>query len=408
VPRREIVRRFSHHIVTQERHMDHFRRLTSLAPTLVLAMLAACADSPTGPPRGLSDAVTARQASNSETGGVYTMTNGAGANAVIAFRRGADGSLSPLGTSPTGGRGTGGAIDPLMSQYALALDDGHRTLFVVNAGSDQVSAFRVRDDATLELADVASSGGDMPVSLASRGAFLYVLNAGSNTISGLRVNPNGKLIPIAHSTRSLAPGAAGASTIHFSADGDRLIVTERDANRIETFAVDANGRLGDPVVTPSNGAVPFGFDVTPRGHPIITEAMGAAPNGAISSYRVNASGALTVITRSLNAGGMATCWLILTSDGHIAFVSNTLSNTIGAFRVADDGTVTVLNTQAGSTGPGSAPIDVDLVGDRYLYVLEGGTGAIATFDVAGTGALSPRPDTPAGPPASGLQGVAAW
>jgi 6-phosphogluconolactonase (cycloisomerase 2 family) len=336
------------------------------------------------------------------------MNNAPGANAVIAFRRAADGTLSPLGAFPTGGSGTGGAVDPLQSQYAVLLDKERDLLFVVNAGSDQVTSFRVADDATLERADLASSGGDLPISLASHGSLLYALNAGDNTVSGFRVNPQGKLIPIPHSTRSLAAGAAGASTIAFSADGLWLIVTERDANRIETFAVAPNGTPGAPVVTPSNGTEPFGFDVTPRNQPIITEALGAAPDGAISSYRFTTGGALGVVTGSLDSGGLAPCWLILTADGHLAFVSNSASNVIAAFQVADDGVVTVLNTQAGPTGPGSIPIDLDLAaGDRFLYVLEGGTGTIATFDVGGTGALSPRPDTPAGPPASGLQGLAA-
>jgi 6-phosphogluconolactonase len=387
--------------------MNRPRLWKSIELASVLAVLAGCSDQPTAP---TSPGVLAARSpsSGSTAGGVYTMTNSPSANAVLAFRRGTDGTLTALGAVPTGGRGTGGAVDPLQSQYAVVLDDRHGLLFAVNAGSDEVTSFRVSADATLERTDIAASGGDMPVSIASYGSLLYVLNAGSNTVSGLRVNPNGKLIPIPNGTRSLAPGAAGASTIHFSADGAWLIVTERDANRMETFAVAANGRLGDPVITASSGPVPFGFDVTPRNQPIITEAMGAAPNGAISSYRLNASGSLSVVTASLNAGGRATCWLILTSDGRLAFVTNTMSDVVGAFRVGDDATVTVLNAQAGPTGPGSAPIDLDLVGDRYLYVLEGGSGNIAAFDVAGSGALSARPDTPAGPPASGLQGMAAW
>jgi len=377
----------------------------------VLVAIAACTDqavSPTSPAD--ATALSAHHApSTNDVGGVYTMTNGASANAVLAFRRAADGSLTSIGTVPTGGRGTGGTVDPLQSQYALLLDGGHRLLFAVNAGSDDVSAFRVAHDGSLEFADRAGSGGDLPVSLATRGRFLFVLNAGDNTVSGLRVDPRGKLIPIPHSTRSLAPGAAGASTIHFTPDGAWLVVTERGANRIETFPVAANGRPGEPVVTASNGATPFGFDVTPGGHPIITEAAGAAPNGAVSSYAIAASGVLNVITPSLDAGGKATCWLILTADGALAFAANSASNAIAALRVADDGVVTLLDAQAGPTGAGSTPLDLDLAaGDRFLYALEAGSGNIAAFEVGGTGTLSGRPDTPAGAAASGLQGLAAW
>src|SRR5207244_5302396 len=39
---------------------------------------------------------------------VYTITNAASGNAVLAFHRAANGALTPAGTFPTGGTGTGG------------------------------------------------------------------------------------------------------------------------------------------------------------------------------------------------------------------------------------------------------------------------------------------------------------
>jgi 6-phosphogluconolactonase (cycloisomerase 2 family) len=381
----------------------------SACAAAALAAGMACTDQPVAPK--IPNAVADRHASNT-SGGVYTMTNATNGNSVVAFSRDANGSLSPVGEFATGGLGTGGTVDPLQSQYSMLLDDGeadgHRALFVVNAGSNDVSAFQVADDASLRLICRVASGGARPVSLAIRRHLLYVLNAGDNSVSGFRVTGKGSLIPIPHSTRSLSTEAAGPSTIHFSADGEFLIVTERDANRLETFAVQPNGRLGDAVVTPSNGATPFGFDVTPSNVPIVSEAAGAAPDGAVSSYTITTTGALSVITGSLDDGGAAACWLLLTADGHLGFVSTAGSNTIASIGVADDGSVTLLNAQAASTGTGTTPIDLDLAaGDRFLYVLEGGSGNIATFDVSAGGALSADPVTPAGAAASGLQGMAA-
>lgn len=391
--------------------MLRFDRLfISACTAAALAAVMACTEQPVAPktPQAAVDRHASRPASR-VVGGVYTMTNAASGNAVVAFSRAADGSLSPIGTFATGGRGVGGTVDPLQSQYSVLLDDDHRTLFVVDAGSNDVSAFRVAEDASLQLTSRVPSHGTRPVSLAVRGKLLYVLNAGDNSVSGLRVTGIGALVPIPHSTRSLSTGAAGASTIHFSADGGLLIVTERDANRIETFAVRPNGRLEDPVVTPSNGATPFGFDVTPRNQPIISEAAGAAPDGAASSYAMTDTGLLSVITGSLDTGGRAACWLILTADGHVGFVVNSGSNAIASLGVAGDGSLTLLDAQAASTGAGTAPIDLDLAGgDRNLYVLEGGSGKIATFDVGAGGTLSAHEVTSAGAPASGLQGVAAF
>src|SRR5215467_8510890 len=63
----------------------------------------------------------------------------AGGNAVVAFARAGDGSLTFAGTFGTGGNGIGGTTDPLASQYSLILDgEDAKLLFVVNAGSNTV------------------------------------------------------------------------------------------------------------------------------------------------------------------------------------------------------------------------------------------------------------------------------
>ena len=55
-------------------------------------------------------------------------------------------------------------------------------------------------------------------------------------------------------------------------DGERLIVTERVSNRIESLGLDFFGRPGAPVVTASNGATPFGFAFGPDGALVVSEA----------------------------------------------------------------------------------------------------------------------------------------
>jgi 6-phosphogluconolactonase len=357
-------------------------------------------------------------------GGVYTMTNAAGGNAIVAFshggNHGSDSTLTPLGSFPTGGAGTGGAIDPLRSQNSLILDPRHRFLFAVDAGSNEITSFRVNSDATLTLADHVASGGNLPVSLAFSSGLLYVLNAGDNRIEAFRVGTNGSLDSLGGT--SLAPGAAGASTIGVSGDGRSVIVTERDANRLELLGVRRNGTLESPTVTPSSGAVPFGFATTATGAVVVTEAQGALPDGAVSSYRV-ASGrnllagfgggggggtdSLKAITASLDAGGLATCWVVAARTG-TAYVVNSGSAAIATVRVSGAGALTRIDATAIQFPAASAPIDLDLAtGDRLLYVLEAGTGDIAVIDSRG-GTPQLLNAVPAGAGASGMQGLAAW
>src|SRR5438445_12899020 len=81
---------------------------------------------------------------------VFVQTNEPTGNRIVVYDRGDDGRLTPAGTYATGGNGSaalpGTETDHLASQASLVYDAAHRLLIAVNAGSDTVSAFRVRGD----------------------------------------------------------------------------------------------------------------------------------------------------------------------------------------------------------------------------------------------------------------------
>src|SRR5262245_13972280 len=88
-----------------------------------------------------------------ETGAVFTMNNAASGNFVIVFARAEDGSLIRMDSVATGGLGSGPhptfGTDPLESQDALILSADNKFLFAVNAGSNDVTSFRVSTDGSL-------------------------------------------------------------------------------------------------------------------------------------------------------------------------------------------------------------------------------------------------------------------
>src|SRR5437667_12883082 len=195
-------------------------------------------------------------ASGAAAGAVYALTNSPAGNAVVAYQRGADGSLTPDGSFSTGGTGTGVGLG---SQGAVIVTDDHQWLFAVNARSNSISSFRIRPDG-LELADTASSGGTMPTSVAFFRGLLYVLNAGvPNNVSGFVVGRDGSLTLIAGSERSLSGADTGPAEVGFSDDGKAVIVAEKATNRIDVYVVGADGLLSGPTVFPSAGPTPFGF-----------------------------------------------------------------------------------------------------------------------------------------------------
>ena len=341
-------------------------------------------------------------------GDVYVMTNKPSGNSVMVFHRDADGSLTFEGSFASGGNGTGTGADPLGSQGALTLSQNNRLLFAVNARSDSVSVFAVSGD-QLTLLNTVASGGTMPVSMTVREKLVYVLNAaGTPNISGFTIDPEtSQLVPLADSTQNLPGGASAApAQVAFRPHGGVLVVTEKATNLIDTFTTE-DGVAQPGVSFASNGSTPFGFAFGHDDLAIVSDATGG-PGGtsALSSYKVQGSGDLELITPALGDTQKAACWVVVSQNARFAYTTNTGSNTISSYTVSEDGSLTLLDAVAASTGAGSVPIDMALSNNsRFLYVRNGGNGMVDGFRVQGDGSLTFVTNATGVP--SGAQGLAA-
>ena len=87
---------------------------------------------------------------------------------------------------------------------------------------------------------------------------------GGSNYAGFRLTPQGKLITIPHSTVAV-PEGSGAGDLFFNSTGDRLVGTRVNSSLIDSFTVDAAGRLiaapGSPF--PAQAAGPFGSEFRP-------------------------------------------------------------------------------------------------------------------------------------------------
>jgi 6-phosphogluconolactonase len=331
-----------------------------------------------------------------DPGALYTQTNDPAGNVVQAFDRDAHGGLSAAGTYATGGAGLaalGGR------QGAVELSGDESTVYAVNAGSNSVSVFRAGRDG-LRLTDVVSSGGVAPDSVDEQGGRVYVLNSGGTpNVTAFRARRDGTLDPVAGGSRDL-PGALGAAQVSVAPDGSALVVSERLSNRLETLALDAGGRPGAPVVTPSSGAVPFGFAFGHRDDVIVSEAG----QSTVSSYRLGSSGGLGLITASLPVDQGAACWLAVSPNGQLAYTGNA-AGSISAFAIGHDGSLSAL----GATALTPSPRDLDFARNgRFLYAVSPGSaatgGRVTGYRVGSDGALEQVTSVPA---AAGLTGAAA-
>lgn len=330
-------------------------------------------------------------------GAVFTQTNDASCNHVVAFERDPDGALTPAGEYATGGLGSSNGLG---SQGAVALSTDQRYLFAVNAGSNEISTFRVRG-ASLTLLDHTSSLGTRPVSVTEHGGVVYVLN--TDNLSGFRMDRRGHLVPLTGGVLPLSGSAVGPAQVQFSADGRRLIVAEKATNVLDTYRVSGAGVAEGPAVHASLGMTPFGFDITRNGVAVVSEAA----SGSASSYALTRNNGLAPISAAVVSGERAPCWLTITPDDHYAFVANAQSSSISTYAIAAGGELSLYDSHGGSTGEGGRPLDLAL--DRrgeHLYVLDAGHHQVAPFAVSDNAALEPL--LPADIQAPTMAGLAAY
>jgi 6-phosphogluconolactonase len=321
------------------------------------------------------------------SGHVYTLTNSVNGNKVIDYRRSANGTLTYIASYATGGNGTGGGLG---NQGAVILADEKEVLLAVNAGSNSVSSFKVKNNG-LQWRSRVSSGGMRPVSIAQHGDIVYVLNAGGNgNISGFRLLNNDKLQPIPNSTRPLSVEAAtGAAQISFVRGGRVLVITEKATNTITTYTVNEGGLPGAKHTITSATPTPFGFAPGKLGTIFVSEAAGGAAGASkLSSYRVHHNGTISLVDGSVGAGQSAACWVVITRNGKYAYTTNTASNNLTTFGVnVFTGNINVSEAISATTEAG--PIDAALSGNsRFLYILNGAGNSIQGFAVANNGSLS--------------------
>ena len=333
------------------------------------------------------------------TGAVYTETNSTKKNEVVAFAQFSDGSLKQVQKIGTGGKGgnqaqpeTGDCLPPpagkgdcpnLDTQGEVETGAGGKLLFVVNAGSNSVTSFRVTSGGLVR-ADVAKSGGVFPLSLTAHGNLLYVLNTNSTNIQGFQFNSAGKLTPIKGSNRQLAanvfPGLS--RQVAFDNSGKWLVVSKfgnpfapggpDPKNSIDTFKVGASGAAGAPITSDATVPLPFSINFDSANRLVLTEVGNPTATGFVDTFRLLGNGHLVPIQSApTGSGGNAPCWGVITRKGFL-YVTN--ADALGP----NGATVAIFKLSGGHlTLKGTTPqihetlkTDEALSKDqKYLYVL---------------------------------------
>ncbi len=276
----------------------------------------------------------------------------AGQNAVLAYRRGDDGSLTPLPGSPflTGGTGwldTTYSVGPDDADGIMAVDPIGGVLFVPNGGSKSVAALRMHADGSLTPVSGSPFAvqGNTPNSLGLRARTLVVVDngddpkqagQGSAGYETMKLSSGDRLIlnPAATVTRPTADELTQALPLD---DTPFLFTNEFFGGTITTWFLDLRGllHLVERQAPPQEGVeasqpLPLGLAV----NPVAPYVYVGLPNvNRIAAYRWGNDGHLTFV-RSAPVSGVAPCWIHASKDGRFLYVVNTIAGSVSVMSVA--------------------------------------------------------------------------
>jgi 6-phosphogluconolactonase (cycloisomerase 2 family) len=277
-------------------------------------------------------------------------------NSILAYRRGADGSLTPLPGSPflTRGAGVGNPaqiMGPNDSDQNMIVTPDHRFLLAVNSGSNTVAVFRILADGSLEHISGSPfpSGGINPVSVGLSGLRLIVVNKNQDPAQNV-----GGALPNYVSIRNAAtlgepgfaqrpfsvtaPAGSSPSQGLVSPNGQVLFDAQFLGGNLVSFRIDADGRLieapGSPQKLPASvppPAQPLGLQVHPS-QPILYVGFASANQLGVYNYDED-TGALTFVN-AFNNSGKALCWIVTNHAGTALFTVNSGDNSVSSYNIS--------------------------------------------------------------------------
>ena len=165
--------------------------------------------------------------------------------------------------------------------------------------------------------------------------------------------------------------------------GAVLVVTEKGANRIDTFVVTSGVAVAGTFTSAGTSMAPYGFGVFGDGEIVVTQAT---PTTGASSYSISAAGAVTTDTAFVADNQQAACWLAIVGD--TAYALNAHNDSISAYTItpASGAIALVGDGLAASTGGG--PTDIAASPDgAFLYTRNGAGRSITSWPIAADGSL---------------------
>jgi 6-phosphogluconolactonase (cycloisomerase 2 family) len=308
------------------------------------------------------------------------------------------GALTQLADSPfPGGNGAEG----------VAVHPSKKFLYVSNAVDNTISLYTIATNGEITEVTPRTNAGSTPAILAMdpAGAFLYEADWGSNSITVYAIDgssgtltqvPNPSTCVPSPSTNCSSPLGIRPLNIKLNPAGTQLFVTGASSPTGFVLAFSVAAGVLTPIGSYSSGGTsPYGLTVDPSGtHLYVTNG---APDNSIAEYTIASTGTLTPIAGSPlgQTDGINPLSVVVDPSGKYLYVANEGSNSVTAYSIASDGSITVLVTPNFVTGNEPSFLLADpsgkylLVGNQssgiQVFILDPSTGDLESIDTFATG-----------------------
>jgi 6-phosphogluconolactonase (cycloisomerase 2 family) len=302
------------------------------------------------------------------------------------------------------------------------------SVYVTNSGSNDVSAFSI-NPSTGGLAAIAGSPfKDIPspsaIAVSPNGLFAYVANSRTNKVTAFRVGTNGGLLlgPSTQDTPNPASVGATPRALAISKNSQFLYVANSGSGDITVFQIGTAGVLthvpqteGRSKPVAAGVSSPIALTISPTGRFLY---VANSTDHTITAFQVDAAGVLTLVTATapasnpVSSGGTGVTALAMSLNGQFLYVTNGTSNTVTTFQVEASGLLTRVPPAGSRLNPlataGTTPNGITLAPDgAHLYIANGG-GNVSVFAIGSDGLLTLVPASGASqnPTAAGTNPVA--
>lgn len=267
---------------------------------------------------------------------LYTNDNVATANSTTVLRVGTTGALTVLETYSTGGAGSGNGSYYASQPIAAAQTSANWCLFVANAGSSSIAAFKINPKkgkltavSGSPFADGESGSQPSGISLAvGNGELLFAANSRFYTISVMTISSDCALSLASTIDLSYAPVALKATP-----NGNYLIASY--LVDVDSFSIDYQaGTLTEIGPFPAQGH-PAGVDIGCDSSMVFFGDANA--NTQVEVFAINSSGQLSEVDNFTDPYGSNSNNVLLSADQKKLYVTNNQSNQISVLAVGTNG-----------------------------------------------------------------------